>query len=239
MDFNLQALAIDGATLEEFHVSPQTFHLIIYKLMFLNYPSTNKLISLSFGYNSEYDANYKNFYTLFDNKHPGVDFDLKENTQVFASFDGIVIRKEFHKGMGNTLGIRNGNILSLYAHLNEINVVLGQIVNSHELVGLSGNTGEATTSPHLHFELRDLSKKELKDMVFKPVFDTYISNFKNEFIYIVNNQNTPKTAQILSQKYFGNENFANLILEKNNLSLKTKDIIPNGLNLIIPNFRNQ
>ena len=207
--------------------------------MVITYPSKNHKVSLPFGYDASNDKDYKTFYALFDNKHPGIDFDLPENSKIYSSIEGIVVRKEFHQGMGNTLGIRNGNILSIYAHLNEILVNPGQIILQDTFVALSGNTGMATTSAHLHFELRDLSKTVLKNMVFEPIFNIEISNFKNEFIYKVNNKNIPKNALNISERYFGTLDFAKLILERNNLDLNYDAILPEGLELIIPNFRNQ
>ena len=45
-----------------------------------------------------------------------------------------------------------GGVLTVYAHLSEMRVRTGDVVEGHEVVGLSGATGEAS-GPHLHFEL--------------------------------------------------------------------------------------
>ena len=42
---------------------------------------------------------------------------------------------------------------SLHAHLDRIDVRVGQKVNEGDQVGLSGNTG-MSTGPHLHFSIR-------------------------------------------------------------------------------------
>ena len=205
--------------------------------MKLNFPCSNHEISLEFGYDASNDLDKANFYTLFDNKHPGVDFDLPEGSEIFASFEGIVVRSENHKGMGNTIGIRNGNILALYAHLSEIKVNLGQVVNAGDLIALSGNTGAATTSPHLHFELRDLRYRVLKDMVFKPIFDQEIINFQSEFTYKVNNTNNPKNLNFISQMYFASSLYIDKINQRNSLNLSDLEIISHDFDLIIPNYK--
>ncbi len=193
--------------------------------MILKYPCENHEISLYFGFDASNDPSLKGFYELFDNKHPGVDFDLPQGTPIFASFQGIVVRNEFHQGMGNTIGIRNGNILALYAHLSKIEVNLGEVINSGQLIGASGNTGKATTSPHLHFELRDLRYKVLKDMVFKPEFEMEINNFQDQFNYKVNNSNNLKNLLFISKMYFGTEEFAEKIKIINNLKTNFDEIL--------------
>jgi len=204
--------------------------------MILKFPCESKVISLDFGIDSSTDSSLAGFYTLFDNKHPGVDFDLPEGTDIFAAFEGIVVRVENHIGMGNTIGIRNGNILSLYAHLSEFKVGLGQVVYEGDLIAKSGNTGKATTSPHLHFELRDLRFKVLKDMVIKPEFETKISNYQANFSYKVNNSNTPKNLNFISKMYFGTENFADKIKTLNKLHIKNDEILNQDQEILIPNY---
>lgn len=182
------------------------------------------------------NRSYQGFYDLFDGHHPGVDFDLPEGSPIGASLAGIVVRKEFHQGMGNTLAIRFGNIYVLYAHLKEFCVELGQQIRPKQLIAYSGNTGSATTEPHLHFELRDLSKKELKDSVFEPIFNQEIKNFQPTFNYVVNNTNSQKTFVSLAVRYFGLSSFASLIRDHNP---KLKDIsldspLPQGQSILIP-----
>lgn len=129
------------------------------------------------------NQDYRGFYDLFSGHHPGVDFDLPEGSPISASLAGIVVRKEFHQGMGNTLAIRLGNIYVLYAHLKEFCVELGQLIRPKQLIAYSGNTGAATTQPHLHFELRDLREKELTKMVFEPKFGKSLERYQPEFVY--------------------------------------------------------
>lgn len=206
--------------------------------MILKYPVKIKNISQPFGYDNTNHLIRKNFYTLFDNKHSGVDFPVAVGTEVHCSYLGIVVRREFHKGMGNVIGIRNGNIVFLYAHLDRFKVRLGQIVKQGDLIGYSGQTGGACSEPHLHFELRDISKPTLKDMVFEPKFNQKIENLKDTFTYIVNNKNTEKSLASLSKLYFGLVKYWILIKNLNFLLYKYEknEILTHNTKVIIPNF---
>jgi len=174
--------------------------------MVIEYPLKNKEIDVPFGRDFHKAPGTGNFYTLFDNKHCGVDFNIDEGTEVFAAHPGIVVRREHHKGMGKVLGIRNGNIVTFYAHLNEFKIGLGDVVNTGSLIGLSGRTGNACPEPHLHFEVRDITEPTLKEMVLDPSFGRKLSSFKNTFTYIVDNTNTRKTFKSLAKRYFGDTN---------------------------------
>lgn len=56
----------------------------------------------------------------------------------------VIITHEPYRGM---------QLKTLYAHLDEIVVQLGQRVSEGQLIGYTGNTGNST-GPHLHFEVR-------------------------------------------------------------------------------------
>ena len=54
---------------------------------------------------------------------------------------------------GNAVVIAHGhNVRTLYAHLSQIDVVVGQHVGTGQTVGLVGTTGRSS-GPHLHFEV--------------------------------------------------------------------------------------
>ncbi len=204
--------------------------------MKINYPVKDKTISQPFGIDNTGHPVRGAYYTIFDNKHPGVDFPVHVGTEIFASFSGVVVRKEFNLGMGNVIGIRNGNIVVLYAHLKEFNVSLGEFIETGQLVGISGESGDACGSPHLHFELRDISKTSLKDMVFEPEFEHECSQYKDTFTYTVNNTNTQKTLGNLARLYFGDEEKWEKIKEENSLEKEKEESLESGLVLVIPNF---
>jgi len=205
--------------------------------MVLSYPIRKDFISQTFGRDCTKDSLFSKFYILFDFKHPGVDFSIPIGTKVKAALPGIVVRKEFHKGMGSVIGTRHGNIVVLYAHLSNFKLQLGQVIKTGELVGFSGNTGAATTEPHLHFEIRDITRENLKDMVFDPPFGKKIEQFQNKFTYKVDNKNTNKTLELLALRYFGAVSYSKKILKSNpKLESHPKKVIKNGTIIIIPNY---
>lgn len=85
--------------------------------------------------------------------HNGADFASPPNTPVFAAANGRVVMADLLNIRGNTVMLYHGQgIYTLYAHLNAINVTLGQEVTNGQVIGTSGATGRAT-GPHLHWEV--------------------------------------------------------------------------------------
>jgi len=85
--------------------------------------------------------------------HRGVDLRAPMGTEVFAMAQGTVRFAGTMRGFGNVVWIdHGGSILSVYAHLSAIRVRQGQRIRRGELLGLSGQSGDAT-APHLHFEV--------------------------------------------------------------------------------------
>ena len=71
---------------------------------------------------------------------------------------GKVIFAANYKGFGKLVTIAHDDKnVSLYGHLHEILVEVGQWVKPGELVGKVGSTGHST-GPHLHFEWRHKGK---------------------------------------------------------------------------------
>ncbi len=87
-------------------------------------------------------------------KHYAVDVVVAENTPVKAVADGTVIFAEWTAQTGNVLIIEHSNhLISVYKHNATLGVVQGDLVKSGAVIAFSGNTGELTTGPHLHFEI--------------------------------------------------------------------------------------
>ena len=93
----------------------------------------------------------------FSEGHYGVDIVLKERTPIKAVYDGIVLFAEWTLNYGFTVVVFHKNeLISTYKHNQSVKVETGDFVQTGEVIALSGNTGEFTSGPHLHFELWDL-----------------------------------------------------------------------------------
>ena len=93
----------------------------------------------------------------FSKQHYGVDIVLKEKTPIKAVYDGIVLFSEWTLNYGYTIVVFHKNeLISTYKHNYSVKVKTGDLVQTGEVIALSGNTGELTSGPHLHLELWDL-----------------------------------------------------------------------------------
>ena len=86
--------------------------------------------------------------------HQGIDKPARVGTPVKSALDGEVIFVGNSGNYGLLIKIQHaGNLESRYAHLSGANVSVGDTVRSGEVIGFSGQSGNAT-GPHLHFEIR-------------------------------------------------------------------------------------
>jgi murein DD-endopeptidase MepM/ murein hydrolase activator NlpD len=87
-------------------------------------------------------------------KHYAVDIAANKNTPVRAIADGTVIFADWSSATGQNIIIEhNNNVISIYKHNQKLLRKVGDHVKQGEVVAMSGNSGEKTTGPHLHFEL--------------------------------------------------------------------------------------
>lgn len=93
-------------------------------------------------------------FTKARKKHWGMDFTAATGTPVYASGDGVIDRADQGSaGYGKHIRIEHGfGYTSLYAHLSNYNVKVGQNVKRGDLIGFVGNTGRSQ-APHLHYEI--------------------------------------------------------------------------------------
>lgn len=87
-------------------------------------------------------------------RHSGVDIAAPEGTDVVLPVSGRVMLAEERIVTGKTIVICHApGVYSLYYHLNNIFVDLGDEVSAGTIIGTVGSTG-LSTGPHLHWELR-------------------------------------------------------------------------------------
>jgi len=85
--------------------------------------------------------------------HSGIDFRGPIGTPIYATADGIVVKAEYSGGYGRHVVIDHGyGYETLYAHMSELQVEVGDRVKRGDLVGALGNTGRSS-GPHLHYEV--------------------------------------------------------------------------------------
>jgi murein DD-endopeptidase len=91
-------------------------------------------------------------------KHKGVDFKTPVGTPVLATFDGVVVRKNWNfRGNGNSIELQETGgqgRTALYLHLSEVprTLAAGQRIKRGQEIARSGNTGHSF-APHLHYQL--------------------------------------------------------------------------------------
>ena len=86
--------------------------------------------------------------------HTGIDISSTKGTPVYATGNGIVVRKGYCSGYGNYIEIEHaGGFHSFYAHLSRTMVNVGDSVEIARQIACVGSTGIASGS-HLHYEVR-------------------------------------------------------------------------------------
>jgi len=109
-------------------------------------PSGSASVSCPYGY--RYHPIY-GYYKM----HYGVDLACGAGTPIYASKSGTVTMASYSNYDGYFVTINhNDGYSSLYAHMTNYIVSVGQTVSQGDVIGYVGTTGW-TTGPHLHFEI--------------------------------------------------------------------------------------
>lgn len=114
------------------------------------------------------DYRYGYFFPGTDIVHTGIDIDAPRGTPILAAAAGTVVWSGYglYKGsfseddpyglavtISHDFGWNDNKLLTVYAHMDEVLVEVGERVETGTPLGIVGNTG-FTTGPHLHFEVR-------------------------------------------------------------------------------------
>jgi murein DD-endopeptidase MepM/ murein hydrolase activator NlpD len=117
----------------------------------LRRPTTGPVTTV-YGLKRYYNGVFANDYY-----HRGVDYAAATGTPVIAPAAGRIAlvgyEVEGFEIHGNTIGLDHGQgVVSIFIHLNSIQVTEGQMVAAGEQIGTVGSTG-ISTGPHLHWGL--------------------------------------------------------------------------------------
>ncbi len=103
------------------------------------------------GVSSGYGWRTINGYTEF---HLGIDLPNVTGSPIFAADGGVVVFADHTPSYGNNIRVAHANGYStVYAHLDEIRVSVGDKVFKGQQIGTMGSTG-LSYGTHLHFEVR-------------------------------------------------------------------------------------
>lgn len=126
-------------------VMPQAPSIAYVPQIFVNPIGTGNFLWPSNGIITQCPVWYHNAFDIANSSEPGI----------MAADDGVVIYSGYDRyGYGNHVIISHGGSLStLYAHMTDYYVKIGDRVTKGEVIGKMGTTGRST-GPHLHFEVR-------------------------------------------------------------------------------------
>jgi len=107
--------------------------------------------------------------------HHGVDFGAPRGTPIYAPADGKIVMAKRQYTFGKVIKIDHGyGFETVYGHMHNFNVRVGQTVKRGDLIGTVGNTGRST-GPHLHYEVR-VDNKNVNPMDY--LFDISMTSIK-------------------------------------------------------------
>ena len=86
--------------------------------------------------------------------HMGIDIVAKKGSPIFAAAGGYVVFSDYTSRDGNMIIINDPDgYITIYKHCSSLLKKTRDTVIEGDVIALSGNSGEITTGPHLHFEI--------------------------------------------------------------------------------------
>ena len=126
---------------------------LLFSMVPNGYPLKNEGITSAFGWRRHPVKGGKEF-------HSGIDLRAKRGKPVWTTADGVVEYAGYHKrsGYGNLVIVDHGfGFKTFYGHLKKVAVKMGDTLIKGDIIGFSGNSG-MSTAPHLHYEIRFLTR---------------------------------------------------------------------------------
>jgi murein DD-endopeptidase MepM/ murein hydrolase activator NlpD len=112
------------------------------------WPCGDQYTFISFGFGARRDP-----FTGKTLPHLGIDIPAPQNTPVYASANGLIVRVENHRSFGKKITIEHDkDYVTVYAHLSQCLVREGQRIRKGQTIGYVGNTGYSIGF-HLHYEV--------------------------------------------------------------------------------------
>lgn len=130
--------------------------------------------------------------------HNGTDFGCPTNTMILSAADGKVMEVGFDAGgYGKYIKIIHDGFLTLYGHLNDYQIQVGDHIVSGQLIGHSNNTGNST-GPHLHFGVAPCDVNGSKTLIDNG-YSGYIDPMGSDCVWNIKNLTSPVETHINNQ----------------------------------------
>ncbi|MBL8562145.1 MAG: peptidoglycan DD-metalloendopeptidase family protein [Gemmobacter sp.] len=124
----------------------------MYRLAAVKAPFANPIPSGNYRFTSGFGSRNDPF-GRGTRRHEGLDFAGAYGTPLYATADGVVVKAGWGNGYGRMVQIRHDfGLETLYGHMSEIRVSVGQKVSRGDRIGDMGNSGRSTGT-HLHYEV--------------------------------------------------------------------------------------
>ncbi|MBS4070490.1 MAG: M23 family metallopeptidase [Algoriphagus sp.] len=115
------------------------------KLVLASLPLEDFSLTSAFGYRSDPFSGEMKF-------HRGIDLKTKRS-KVLSMLHGTVVSVGNDQLLGIFVKVQHGNYESIYGHLSQSHVAIGELVLPGTILGISGKTGRAT-GDHLHLSIK-------------------------------------------------------------------------------------
>lgn len=141
------------------------------------------------------------------NGHPGIDFGCPTGSPIYAVADGEITLSEYRAsgGYGREINLVVDKVWKvIYGHQSELLVHAGAFVKRGQIIGYSGGDVSDpyrgnSSGPHLHFEVRDLTKPQTYPLIGavdpEVWLATDLENTSQDLISTQNHTNIPSTQE--------------------------------------------